>query len=572
MVDLTATLNFEPSDYLDDGAFDRFYRPGLLDALGAVTEETAVHNPTNALIRLLSEDDNPNKLSPEEAQEKYGIGNLRFDEPVSEARAKDLHDMKLAEMRRQLVLSSVPTGIGGEVAKFGAGLLASLADPINIASAFIPGAVIRGGAAMRGVAAPSFLTGKGGTVGSRVLGGAAEGAIGAAMIEPLPYWAAQRDQLDYTLADSMLNIAFGTVIGGGLHGVAKVLENRREARIAAPENVIEESLLDDASLAGFISNLDGERKSALLRSAVSEMLDDKIGSNISIAIQREAAEAIRTKLSNVSFKANGELSLENVGRMKKFGGESPVAAIPEARFDSRKKADAFARSQKGVRFIIQRDESTGEYVALSLNQGSGVIREQGGKIKEFSDFAEAKKEADRINKLRGENSAHAVSLQKQSKKAAQSHIVVVGLNAGQVAKLKSDPSFAEFYSPNFDRATSSMEYAAAKKFGDDLLSGSQLSSVQIPQFDFSKKIENDFFADLDSLAEIDLATPKKLRRSEELKIEADEAVEKLRQESQALGGNKEFDAIMESADIGVKAAEAEADGWKFLGACMTRKG
>jgi hypothetical protein len=47
--------------------------------------------------------------------------------------------------------------------------------------------------------------------------GAVEGLAGAALLEPLVYGIATDLQKDYTLADSFLNVAFGTILGGGLH-------------------------------------------------------------------------------------------------------------------------------------------------------------------------------------------------------------------------------------------------------------------------------------------------------------------------------------------------------------------
>lgn len=542
MVDLTATLNFEPSDYLDDGAFDRFYRPGLLDALGAVTEETAVHNPTNSLIRLVSDDDNPNKLAPEDAQEKYGIGNLRFDVPVSEARAKDLHDMKLAEMRRQLVLSSVPTGVGGEVAKFGAGLLASLADPLNILSAFIPGAAIRGGAAMRGVAAPSFLTGKGGTVGSRVFGGAAEGAIGAAMIEPLPYWAAQKDQLDYSLADSMLNIAFGTVIGGGLHGVAKVLEGRREKRLS--------------DLSSTIDKMDAQTKDAMLRSAIADSLDDKALKNHASAIRREVLKDIPFHLSE--FHAAKTLS------------EAPQAL----RFDAGTIDGSLYRSytkipEQDLRWmegaVVDLETAFGGQRVFIEADGQGstqdVIGYKTGSPAWFQEYNKNNKST--MTKAK----ARAVLEKIKSRKPLGKEEIRVAETLWAVGRDLREQNARQIVDFRDHRQASKREIIEQEIDG---LYRRELEADTAYDNDYG--VADDFFADLESLAEIDLAAPKKLRRSEELKLEADEAVEKLRQESEALGGNKEFDAIMESADLEVKAAEAEADGWKFLGACMARKG
>lgn len=125
----------------------------------------------------------------------------------------------LAERRRddaarQLLMARSPGGVA-TVGGIGAGFAGALMDPVNVATGFIP---VLGGtryAAMLGEAA---------TVGSRAAiragVGAAEGAVGAAATE-LPTLALRRDlQDDYSLYDSLANIAFGTFASAGIRGVS----------------------------------------------------------------------------------------------------------------------------------------------------------------------------------------------------------------------------------------------------------------------------------------------------------------------------------------------------------------
>ena len=69
---------------------------------------------------------------------------------------------------------------------------------------------------------------------TRLKRGAIEGAGGALLLEPLVYGAAQRIQADYDLYDSLLNVAFGTVLGGGLHvGAGKLRDINTNAKFQA---------------------------------------------------------------------------------------------------------------------------------------------------------------------------------------------------------------------------------------------------------------------------------------------------------------------------------------------------
>jgi hypothetical protein len=87
-------------------------------------------------------------------------------------------------------------------------------DPINIAASFIP---VFGQARFAALAARTSLR------TARLTRGVVEGAVGAAVVEPLVYSAAKRVQADYGAVDSLLNITFGSILGGGLHvGVGKL--------------------------------------------------------------------------------------------------------------------------------------------------------------------------------------------------------------------------------------------------------------------------------------------------------------------------------------------------------------
>lgn len=244
------------------------YKFGLADTFIAMADETLMHNPSVALSRLLEDrffsDDEP-RLSVDEANEKYSIGNLKFEEPVTETRAKKLYERQKASMERSEILSKGPDGISGGAFKFGTSLLFSAIDPINIAASFLPSTAVLAGARALKVAAPAWALGEG-TIATRALYGAAEGAAGAAIIEPLPYFAAQRDDLDYGLMDSFLNITIGTVLGGGLHALAKGLEIRGED--------IKNRKISE--LSETISRLPEEQRRQILGDALVSALDDKL--------------------------------------------------------------------------------------------------------------------------------------------------------------------------------------------------------------------------------------------------------------------------------------------------------
>lgn len=122
-----------------------------------------------------------------------------------------------ATLRR--VDEATPWSWVGSPVRGGAMLLAGLADPLNVASAFVP--VVREArvASLLARAGESALA-RGAT---RAGIGAVEGAAGAAIVEAPTFALRTTLQDDYSLTDSLLNMAFGTVAGGGLHAVGGAL-------------------------------------------------------------------------------------------------------------------------------------------------------------------------------------------------------------------------------------------------------------------------------------------------------------------------------------------------------------
>lgn len=215
------------------------YPAPLSEVLSAQAEDTRIHNPTNALIRLrdlnaANRDAMTDPGDPLSGRMPTYEPVIRMDAETARARVKEeglslnvpdegisskaldiLIKAKREELQRQNVFSRGPDGIGAGAARLGTALLNSVYDPLNIASAFVP---------VIGPARYLSLLERAGSgmarAGVRMGIGAAEGAVGAAILEPLIYGAAQAEQLDYTMADSLANVAFGGVFGGGLHVTA----------------------------------------------------------------------------------------------------------------------------------------------------------------------------------------------------------------------------------------------------------------------------------------------------------------------------------------------------------------
>jgi len=143
-------------------------------------------------------------------------GQFTFENrPYSQLELSILAKRKRRELKRAEILSRAAGGISQGAARLGTSLGVSLLDPINVAASFIP---IAGPARYaRALEAAGGLLGR---TAVRAGFGAAEGVAGAALVEPLIYAARVDEQADYSMADSLANIAFGGVFGATLHSGA----------------------------------------------------------------------------------------------------------------------------------------------------------------------------------------------------------------------------------------------------------------------------------------------------------------------------------------------------------------
>ncbi|MGH8466242.1 MAG: hypothetical protein ACRESP_14085, partial [Pseudomonas sp.] len=167
-------------------------------------------------------------LGAQQARDKVTAAGLDIKIPDQGIRSGAL-DVLIERHREQLARQQIMVRAnGGSIPVTIAGsLAASLLDPLNIASAFVP--VVgeaRYGAMLARATTPL------GRAGVRAGVGALEGSVGAAIVEPLPLLAAQADQTEYGLSDSLANIALGGILGGGLHSVGGAVSDALRRRIA----------------------------------------------------------------------------------------------------------------------------------------------------------------------------------------------------------------------------------------------------------------------------------------------------------------------------------------------------
>ncbi len=234
---------------------DAVNSPGA-DVRGAQAEDAWLHNPTRELMgmhaRALTEmgvyDEAGNQILPparmipkDVVNEIYGIpGQLAFENDTAEPVAIELYNRKREELRRQDVMQRSEGGFLQGATGLGIGLAVSAVDPLNVASAFLP---VVGPA--RSALWLARAEGALGRAAVRAQIGAIEGAAGAALVEPIVYLGARSEHEDYTAVDSLLNIAVGSALGGGLHAAAGAIGDRlSRAPVETREAALRSSLAE----------------------------------------------------------------------------------------------------------------------------------------------------------------------------------------------------------------------------------------------------------------------------------------------------------------------------------------
>lgn len=239
-----------------------------------------------------------------DARQRVKDEGLEIDVPddgIRERALGILMDTKREERRRQDIISRGPGGFVAGALGIGASFAGAAADPLNIATAFVP---VIGEA--RYAALLARAGGVAGRAATRFGVGAAEGAAGATLLEPFVYSAARHLQADYDITDSLANIAFGTVLGGGLHvgvGAASDALSRGLDWRTAKANPAE-------PLPRAIEAMDYQSRAAVMRTALAQALDGReidvapLLPNASSLVQQNAAPTSPAGVDNLSTRSD----------------------------------------------------------------------------------------------------------------------------------------------------------------------------------------------------------------------------------------------------------------------------
>lgn len=182
-------------------------------------------------------------LSAAEANRLYAPeGTTITDKPIEEGLAQVLSQQKYEQIQRQGVLQRYAQSGPSWPVRFAAGTAAFLLDPLNAATAFVPGIGEDAIAARVGFAAarqaPLFTR-----LGIRAASGFTGGAVAQAPLSALRMSLSPEEGVDYGLREAALDMTMSgglnAVIHGGLSGPLGDLFKARAARARGADPVVE---------------------------------------------------------------------------------------------------------------------------------------------------------------------------------------------------------------------------------------------------------------------------------------------------------------------------------------------
>jgi hypothetical protein len=243
----------EPPRIRQFRTLDEFPAPGL-DALGATASQALYDSPLQQIQRRLEDSrardpyvweidetgarivgDKPrvDRTTAIDRAKAEGVDLKIPDEGVTEDYLQLLIKRKKEYQQRQNVIDRGPKGVVFGTAQFVSALGASLLDPLNLAASFVPvGQLVAPAMALRASQAATL----GARTAARAGVGAIEGAVGQALLEPLTYYSYDQEQLDYTVVNSLQNIAFGALLGSAAHtGFGLIRDKLGASAVATPD-------------------------------------------------------------------------------------------------------------------------------------------------------------------------------------------------------------------------------------------------------------------------------------------------------------------------------------------------
>lgn len=207
------------SRYLD-ASYDAAQHDTVLNSLNRMSEFSAANSDESSPL-----------LDTKTANEKWGMGSLKFEEPVRESVARVMNQRKRDEMDREFFLSQ-GSSKGRFIPGMAASLLGAVSNPLDLGLMLVPfvgeeAAAAKATTAVGRIAARRLITRE--TLQNlvpqapRLTESVINGVVGQTMFEIPNIIASHQDMADYGPKQAAFNILVGGGFAAGLHGAGVLL-------------------------------------------------------------------------------------------------------------------------------------------------------------------------------------------------------------------------------------------------------------------------------------------------------------------------------------------------------------
>lgn len=372
-------------------------------------------------------------IGPDEANERYSLPGLEFNEPISEGLAALRFRRKQKEIARHTIMGLGVKSLASMrgVGSMATSIVANNLNPVDFAFNFVPiASATRYGRPLanlhRAGARGRFAGGLGRKVQRtsiapvyKMMAASADAAVGNLILEVPLYYSNQRDQTEHTLSQSLASVGLGALFGGALSGLGQALRAAsrkwKTARPSTKEKVAQEST--DAFL------VDKENEAA---DATFDADPAVIRERVSLKVQEELFRAIQAsdaKASDIEASFAARIAAErNAGHIRQEDLVEVVEAIlpelvkrkdPRVKIATRLLQRAKAEEPGAVEnlastFDVKIDPKAQSIPAI-FGGGEGKVS-----VKDLSDLSEVLPDFDAIKKI-----SDRVSAERQGEVEAQ---------------------------------------------------------------------------------------------------------------------------------------------------------
>ena len=555
---------------------------GTGEVAAATFEQTLTRNPVASLFRAGEQlyadyvEESP-LLDPETARkrvEQEGVKLTIPEDGIKENVLNLLIERKNEENRLTSIISRGPSDFSTGLASFGASLGASILDPLNIASAFVP---VYGQARYT-----AMLANAGSAVaraGVRARVGAVEGLAGAAILEPIVYLTAQYEQADYNMTDSLEALAFGTIFGGGLHmgvgALSDAFKRTGSTLTAQPEG----------ATPSILNSLEPQTRVDTMRSAIGQVLSgrqididarlqmDPFFQNVTTRALETTSLTPLTRFEPTATTASLSTPEALLGSAVNPSMVEPPLRVTTGAMDSSGEVPVYQTAREAERIQRKVLNSRGEQLEIKqLPDGTYTllrpydaipVRNTDGTPLSFATERAASKAAKSITELKGRDLTPVAFMENGEMKFA----LVENAPKGMADAAKRNPELVDL-GLAMDRSIN----AESKLIDEDIAKNKVQKAYD--RMRESYRAENMRLADMEAVRAIDetYAAAQAAERTDTMVDDLDAIIEETRRVGDALGLRDELDAELAKLDALIEDADAVGRAFEAAALCGLRRG